>query len=293
MPGFEEILVIGGLGVGAVLLVKPELITQFFPSAVTPSTTESVPQAVATTPTVSQIVATPDILVQANVAYLIPIRHCDLDDILDTDADAFAVVKIWEQSYNQIATTIVERNILVLKRCDILHWYRSIDIDFPFSDPIREHIRRTKLVIIDDFHRGQRDSPAANSAAHQAAQVTTPITVDCKNCTVNIQNQVAVQQQQTTQAPPSPRPSAGPPPGANTPPIHPAASVIGQGGASTKPTTITQCPHGQAWSASTMQCVSNQQTINFGSAVQQGASKKNVVTQQQSAYARSYYGRRF
>jgi hypothetical protein len=260
--GLELPLIIGGLGVGAVLLIRPDIVQGLFrgPTVVTttpaPPVTESVPQAVQSTPTIGQIVVTPDIILASQVNYLIVIPHCDLDDLLDRDADAFASVKIWEVQYNQLATTIIERNQLALMRCNIIHWYRSINISFPFSDPIREHCRQQKLVIIDEFNRGTRDSPRANSAAHQVAQVTTPITVNCKNCTVNIQNQVAVSQ---SAAPPPAPPShvnAPPAPGANTPPIHPAAGALGQGGAITTPVTTHQCPHGQAWSASTATCVS-------------------------------------
>lgn len=261
--GIETFLIIGGLGVGTVLLLKPDLLHGIFgqPMVVqgppAPPVTESVPQAVQTTPTIGQIVVTPDILVAAQVNYLIIIPHCDLDDLLDRDADAFASVKIWEVQYNQLATTIFERNQLALMRCRIVHWYRSIDTSFVFADPIREHCRQQKLVIIDEFHRGQRDSPRANSAAHQVAQVTTPISVNCKNCTVNIQNQVAVSQSQAPVPPPPPAHVGAPPaPGGNTPPIHPAAGALGQGGAITTPVTTHQCPHGQAWSASTAQCVS-------------------------------------
>lgn len=259
--GIEIPLIIGGLGVGTVLLLKPDLLQGFFgpPTVIAgppaPPVTESVPQAVQTTPTIAQIVVTPEIISAAQVNYLIIIPHCDLDDILDRDADAFADVKIWEVQYNQLATTIVERNQLALMRCNILHWYRSIGTTFVFGDPIREHCRQQKLVIIDEFNRGARDSPRANSAAHQVAQVTTPITVNCKNCTVNIQNQVAVSQTATPPPPPA-HVNTPPAPGANTPPIHPAAGAIGQGGAITTPTTTHQCPHGQAWSASTAQCVS-------------------------------------
>lgn len=256
--GFESWLVIGGLGLGAVMLVRPQLISQFFPQPTViagpaaPPVTESVPTAISATPTISQIVVTPLIIQQADIATLLVIPHCDLDDILDHDPDAFSDVKIWETQYNSIANTIRERNILALMRCNILHWYRSIGTEIVFADPIREHVRQQKLVIVDEFNRGQRDSPRANSAANQIAQVTTPISVDCKNCTVNIQNQVAVSQTAPTPTPPHP---AGPPPGANAPPIHPAAGALGQGGAITTPTQTHQCPHGQAWSASQAICV--------------------------------------
>lgn len=260
--GLELPLIIGGLGVGAVLLMRPDILSNIFPAPTViagpaaPPVTESVPAAVTSTPTIAQIVVTPEIITQAQVNYLLIIPHCDLDDILDHDADAFSDVKIWETMYNQLATTIVERNQLALLRCNILHWYRGIGTTFVFGDPIREHVRQQKLVIIDEFNHGTRDSPRANSAAHQVAQVTTPISVDCKNCTVNIQNQVAVSQSQTAPPPPPAHVNAPPAPGANTPPIHPAAGALGQGGAITTPTTTHQCPHGQAWSASTAQCVS-------------------------------------
>src|SRR5262252_9038391 len=105
----SEWLILGGLGIGAVLVLRPDILQGFFPmtqpiTAPLPAVTESEPQAVQQTPGITEIIVTPEILLQARPDILMVIPRCDLDDIIDSDADAFAIIKIWEQGYNQIVT---------------------------------------------------------------------------------------------------------------------------------------------------------------------------------------------
>lgn len=257
---FMPILLIGGLAIGAYFLLKPGVSQAVGAPVPVAQQTGNFPeqQLVTQTPGIGAIVITPDILISVRQDVLEPIILCDIDHIRHRDDDdghdADASIKIWEQEHLHLFHTIRERNAHTRMRCRILQFYRSINWRLDFDDPIRQHICLNKRVIIDEDRRGFRDSPRANSAALDAAQVTAPVISNCTKCNVNISNVTNVPT--TTSITNSPgaavvnKPAistagAGPAksiaPGANTPPIphnHPAA-----GHASTTPTTPVISAH--------------------------------------------------
>lgn len=257
------LLVVGGLLVGGYLLIQSGALSNLgggaapAPAAVpvaqqTGDFTES--QIVHSTPGISNIVITPDIIAIARADILEPIILCDLDrrrhDDDDEGHNIDASIKIWEQEHNQLFHTIKERNEHTHMRCRIIQFYHDIDFRVDFPDAFRQHICLNKRVIIDEDRHGRRDSPRANSAALDVAHITTPVIQSCTKCTVNITNVSAPTTTQITNSPgasvtqkpvTSVAASQSIAPGANTPPIphnHPGNT----GRASTTPTTPTVGP---------------------------------------------------
>jgi hypothetical protein len=204
-------------------------------------------QLVTQTPGIGSIVITPDIILQARSDLLMPIILCDMDGLRNQDNDeghnADASIKIWEQEHNHMFHTIKERNEHTLNRCNIVHFYRDIDFRRDFDDPIRQHICLNKRVIINEDRLGRRDSPRANSAALDCAQVTSPVIQNCNKCTVNVTSVVNAPTVTNIQnSPGSSVVNKGIAPGANTPPIPHNPPGFG-GRASTTPTTPTVAPN--------------------------------------------------
>lgn len=155
-------------------------------------------------PGIQSLIPTAGIVSSAPPEYLLPVPTCPFDSNLYYSPSLWASNKIWEAQYNQVAQTIAIRNQLALMRCGMVNFYNVIPPGLEFNFPLLYHISHSKRIIVDEFHRGTRDSGRANSAALDAAQTVHPITTGHGHGT---------------------RPSStnGPTPGETTPPVQPHA----------------------------------------------------------------------